>query len=322
MFDYKILFFTIPLIIILVLAYREIYTLKQSISEIDTELKHQTTCIASNVNQCVERIEKISKIHINELQNINKLNNQKINKTKMIITEEMCETDGLSKNYMSPENNIRERVHGTDDEQEKNLYDSEESIQFPLYEPTNTSHVTEENSDADDMDVDTPIIGGTNIIGTLMKFVSANDIQVTPNNINATKTHPIIEPVSDTISKVSTKSNTDNISSQTEQSKKSMTSRISRKSKSDTVNDTEQCVSERSSSSKKTQSSRKSNVSRKKSESVERHVQHDGMKPITEYTLQELKEIAKTNGIPTTTKTDGKVRQYKKSEIYELLNKK
>ena len=44
------------------------------------------------------------------------------------------------------------------------------------------------------------------------------------------------------------------------------------------------------------------------------------LRPINDYTLKELQEIAKQHGIATTTKVDGKIKQYRKQELYEVLN--
>jgi len=107
MFDSKILIVVVPLVMVAILtffAYREISVLKENLLRIDTELKAQSTNASINIDQCVERIEKISKAHITELQNINKINSQKINKINHIHMETE-ETEGLSRNYISPDDN-------------------------------------------------------------------------------------------------------------------------------------------------------------------------------------------------------------------------
>lgn len=382
MFDYKIIFFIVPLIIVLILAYREINNLKQNIAEINAELKQQTTNISSNVNQCVDRIEKISKIHITELQNINKINTQRINKVNTVCIDSENETEGLSRNYISPEGEHEDNQCETSKKEqpkpiEKNnkndLYMSSESIKLPIYEPegilyddlddesddeqsTNVNHQQTQASNSFTVSnfehcQENPV----NLFNTVLGIISMNDMA--QNNVDNVKEHPIIEPVSEHSSKhtqndsiASTNDNKSDISefniSDNEMGRaimvdisdeKSSTSSLSRKSTS----------SKKSTTSTKSIKSMKSvtplKVKQNETQDIlnnEKPILTKPVKKITggkksqrkeqtsivkktvdEYTLQELKSIAKENGIAITTKVDGKLKQYKKSELYDVLKK-
>jgi len=102
MFDAKIILFLVPLAVLLYFAYTEISGIKENMKSIAADVKNQTDSITQNVNQCVERIEKISQTHINEIQTINKINLQQINRMHSIRGDEDVETEGLSNNYLSP----------------------------------------------------------------------------------------------------------------------------------------------------------------------------------------------------------------------------
>jgi hypothetical protein len=146
MFDYKILLFLIPLVIILFFAYKEINTLKQNLEEINSRLRNHTTDISDNVNQCVDRIEKISKLHISELQNINKIQNQRINRISHVANDSDNETEGLSRPYISPnvfelsdtkpqkqlEKNIQQKEEGVDADR-LYLSNGSDSVKIPIY---------------------------------------------------------------------------------------------------------------------------------------------------------------------------------------------
>lgn len=236
MFDYKIFLFIIPLVIILFFAYREISNLKQNIADINTELKQQSTTIASNVNQCVDRIEKISKIHITELQNINKINSQRINKISCICPESDNETEGLSRNYISPVDDAspekeqsNAHIGGVADVPPENneLYMSE-SIKLPVYDPndplvmkhedmsesrqdqeTETDDEQNNSDDEDNMvmleDIPTfqnvsapmPQINCGNMFDTVVRLVAMNDVTNTMQCSGSPKHSPIIERLSE-----------------------------------------------------------------------------------------------------------------------------
>jgi hypothetical protein len=416
MFDSKIIFFIIPLVIILVFAYREIGTLKQHISEITAELKQQTTDISSNVNQCVERIEKISKIHITELQNINKINTQRINQINSVCAESDNETEGLSRNYLSPTGEEEHKVEtknqtvkkpentGQNNVLEKKIqrggepFMSSESVNLPIYEPEGVLYddVDEKDDDdsetsscSDDDEYDGSEISSScdneNILNNLqgdniqifgqytnpinlfesvmgIKLVSMNDVVRTKMQ---QKNRPVIEPVSehsveevnchmseldtpdDELGKIIKSSTccTDDFNSLTQKDIIfPLTTAISEKE----ITEVEECVSHRSSTSTKSKKSISSSPKKTMSpivetvdvvETVERSEKptkaptpikkqisskrksHNELKSIDEYTLQELKTLAKNNDIPLATKVDGKPKQYKKLELYNMLKK-
>ena len=357
MFDYKIIFFIIPLVIIVLLAYREINNLKQNISEINTEIKQQSVSISSNVNQCVDRIEKISKLHISELQNINKINSQRVNKVNNMCIESDNETEGLSRNYISPECENQNHCITTDNKdiavQNKDLYLSE-SLKIPIYVPDdvlyddldddnsnddNNSSEDNKNDDCDDdentnsVDVHAPTVenimkptqDGGNLLRSVLGLISMNDIT---NSFANTNTRPIIEPVSENTNDSQQKSsevNEQNDITEIEDSNESQHSSGSIKSEHSNASTTTS-KSERSNTSSSSKKSIKSIRSEKSERSnVSIQSQKDMkcnniiQKPVDDYTLQELKLIAKENGINITVKTDGKMRQYKKAELYDVL---
>lgn len=377
MFDYKIIFFIVPLIIVLILAYREINNLKQNIADINNELRQQTTNISTNVNQCVDRIEKISKIHITELQNINKINAQRINKVNTVCVDSDNETEGLSRNYISPEGECedKKKTHKTNEKNNKDdLYMSSESIKLPIYEPEGKLYDDLEDEEDDDENDDgndeqssninkqqTQASNGftvsnfehsqensNNLFSTVLGIISMNDMA--QNNMDHVKEHPIIEPVSEHSSKhtheISNEHINDNKSdisefniSDNEMGRAIMVD-ISDEKSSTTISSHKTTTSKKSSSrssestthtkpnktgetelvtkSTLTDSSKKTSGGKKSQRKAQKSIVE---KTVDEYTLQELKSIAKENGITITTKVDGKLKQYKKSELYDILKK-
>lgn len=106
--DAKIIILLIPIMVLLYIAYmeysdsKEISDIKKSVQTLSEGVKAQNNAFSHNVNACIERIEKISKSHISELQTINKLNLQQINHMSTIKVDGDDVSEGLSNNYMSP----------------------------------------------------------------------------------------------------------------------------------------------------------------------------------------------------------------------------
>ena len=130
--DYKIFFIIIALIIILVLAYREINYLKQNITEINDTLKNQSDGVRSDVSNCVDRIEKISEKHITELQHLHQINNQQINKVHKLCHESESASEGLSAKIPEKglQNEIMKMYH--------DKFAHTETSQIPIYQPPKT----------------------------------------------------------------------------------------------------------------------------------------------------------------------------------------
>lgn len=260
--NYKIILIIVAIVIIIVLAYIEISSVKESLTVIDNKLKSQTSTITTDVSQCVDRIEKISKAHILELQNINKINSQQINKISSIYRETDNETEGLSRNYISPrevvelheeKKEIEEKPKINNDETKKEddneFYMSNDSSKLPVYEP----------------------IGVKTFNPKLLEQEQPQQIQVEKKEEIKQETK---ENSDDELVEYSGEADVDEVSADEEEFPTFQ--------------------------------------SEKKSPILSKDV---------EYTYQELRKIAKKNNIPTAFKADGKLRPYKKSELFEILSK-
>lgn len=431
MIDYKIL---LPIVIIILIvvgiiffAYKEISTLKKHIKQINDNIQNNNSQIYTSVNECVNKIERISKTHISELQNINKLNAQYIN-TVNTVFHDSEESEGLSKNYVSPNNqdehiatyhnepnknvcndnvcenhNMIQNNKQTNDDKE--LYMSnDDSVKIPTYNPQQHGNIKtlpnylnenynkddenefnenefdenefDENDDVIEYDSEIkntvennddnknnkcnneqiehpiPIIPmyGKNILNNVLSSICEKNIDLMFDlyNVNNTKNNsqPIIErletpthcdnlsnqqtktqlckitPQNDIINDIindtkdvinSNKDNISNCSLKSFKSNKSCKSSCSSKSEpilSKKISPNEDILSNNSNHSNNSNNSNQSNNSNKII-----------LKSIDEYTYSELKQLAKKNNIPTSIKNEGKMRQYKKAELFEILSK-
>lgn len=423
MFDVKFILVLIPLVVLLFLAYNEISDIKKNVKLLTTELKSQTTNITQNVSQCVERIEKISQSHISELQTINKMNLQQINRVNCIRIDGEDESEGLSSNYMSPnekdipevavqghhltqefahkqtlpvtrdadlhmleseklnvthsritrdgtttkDGNAREDVLPTtqtskkqddlylsDDEHKKITQKSDEQVsQIPVYIPQGIPEMSEQDdSESIESSQDT-----SEFIDDQLKQ-SKDDAYITPedfaynqtitavpektehiislNNIEHFAglvgmseifggstilsqntlhgTGPIIEALTDEEIVKNQSANIEITNPNTEVSSHidEISEKISHVSNKKSEHDSSSVLSQKSQLSKKSTSSQSSHSNHSEEEK-------STLLDITEYTLKELQELAKQKGIVTSTKVDGKLKQYRKQELYNVL---
>lgn len=340
MIDYKILFIIVPLVIIIVFAYREISVLKQNINDLNSELKQQTSHISENVNQCIDRIEKISKLHISELQNINKINVQKINKINT-IKQLTHDTDNfsecLSGNAMSPLESERddkkcgftENVSQHDDTNEpfvsnddvkQKLENILDDPNIPVFDPEIHLQNNDDSEFSDDSNISENILDEFEVNVELKQNITHPKIELI-NDERKEISVPINLPDPDNVSTKSAKSSKSAESTKSDKSAKSTESGKSTKSDKSTK-------SKESLKSNKSEKSNKSKESTKSSKSEEhtdidksKKTRNETLKDMSEYTLIELKEIAKKRNISITFKSEGKTKQYKKSELYDLINK-
>lgn len=387
MFDVKFILVLIPLVVLLFLAYNEISDIKKNVKLLTTELKSQTTNISQNVSQCVERIEKISQSHISELQTINKMNLQQINRVNCIRMEGEDESEGLSSNYMSPnEKDIPvthsritregtttrdEGIHTkndlplkskqlddlylSDDENKKTLPKNDEQVsEIPVYipqgipEPVDHNNTNEEDNDSESTGsvesaqdtsefIDDILHPTDNIHITPEHIISLNNIEQiaglvgmseifggSQTNVSGGILHqnklrgsgPIIEAISDEES--NKQSNVENIDQNSEVS--SHIDEIAESIKVPTPDkDVESIRSHTSKVSKKTESHDESQDEEKSSHSKSTAEEKSVLLSIDEYKLKDLQELAKKKGIATFTKVDGKIKQYRKQELYNVL---
>lgn len=397
MFDVKFILVLIPLVVLLFLAYNEISDVKKNVKQLTLELKNQTSSITQNVSQCVERIEKISQSHISELQTINKMNLQQINRVNCIRVDGEDESEGLSSNYMSPNekdnkeipNNCIPDQLGSDPIEHTNVAcsgdipeksksfggateivthskitkdgtttcvkqqdtsdqkirllcqaQSTEDPEIPIYVPHEIQDVQEDSEESEsDNDtsefVEEPLNKPDN---TPEHIISINDIEHFAGLVgmgeifgdSKNKLHnsgPVIESIhseeDEHTQSIEQISNNDTCSQNIDVSAHidEVSNKISQHSSHDSENNHELAHSHEEYPENPTvahQTESESQPSNHSEEPVNKIVPK--LNSIDKYTLKELQEIAKQKNIAISAKVDGKMRQYRKQELYDVLS--
>lgn len=302
MFDYKFIIMIIGFFLILIVGfflYKELIFVKNTIGEVKQHNENVVSNLSKNTNQCVDRLEKISKMHINELQNIAKINSQQINCIDAIPTDSDSKSDGLSRQYISPMNNQidNDPPHEKSDE----LYESgSESNKIPVYVPKNDAEQNEQEyndeEESDGLDNDVVLKSGEEAKKTPSDNLFESFLKSMHFMENVAGAQPQLVQI-----------NLENLDHPPKQKTPPIIEEI--------IENSPETPEVKSNVSKKSNKSEKSEKS-KHSQIIE------DLKNIDEYNLQELKQLAKEYDIMTNIKVDGKVKHYKKSELYDLISQK
>lgn len=355
MFNYKIIIIVVLLIILIYFAYTEYSYIHTSLNDIHLLLSKQNSDTCSHVEKCVNKIEQISKNHILELQNINKMNSQCINKMNKIELDVENDSEGLSPKVQpdtKEETNEKIAEKNEDNETQENVaivnkedpyLSNDDELKLPIYKPCENVSESEIDTVCDECDdEETPEIKNTtipatddiNIIpeiqpacretinGILNGLISMNDIITLNQSPPQTKSSVIIEQIDDKNDADDIKKNEDIISHLSEHVQELCqhtaspnTPEIPKQTLYEDNTSNHSSKSSKSSASKTSHKSSESSKSQKTPPKIDMTLQD-----IDKYKVVELKNIAKEHNIPTFVKSaNNKYRQYNKKELYDVL---